>query len=74
MKYKRTSIKYEDLSNESKRAVSQQLNQSKLNKNHEDLVGNMLSAFHNLGCKMSTKRALSVQPFKQISKQSWSCQ
>ena len=23
--------------------------------NHEDLVGNMLSAFHNLGCKMSIK-------------------
>ena len=23
--------------------------------NHEDLVGNMLSAFHDLGCKMSIK-------------------
>ena len=40
----------EVLSTESKKAVPQQLNQSELNKNHEDLVNNLLSAFHNLVC------------------------
>ena len=44
--------------------------ENKKSGNHEDLVGNMLSAFHDFGCKMSIK----VQSFGQISRQSWSCQ
>ena len=74
MEYKRTDTESEDKSIESKTAVSQQLNQSELNENHKNPVGNMLSAFHDLECNMSIKVHFSVQSFKQISRQSWSLQ
>ena len=40
--------------------------------NYENLVSNMLSAFHHLGCKMSIKMHF-CQSFKQISRKRWIC-
>ena len=40
--------------------------------NYENLVSNMLSAFHHLGCKMSIKVHF-CQSFGQISRKRWIC-
>ena len=43
-------------------------------RNHEDLEGNMLSAFHDLESKMSIKVHFLLSHFEQISRQPRSCQ